>query len=149
MQHGAGEDHAEDRPGARRPEQTGGDTDHHRTQRAGHFAGVGVEAIAQQHERACQPAADPRRNQRQGKQRHHDQGHVTTGVVGLHHPFTADHGQAGDQGEGQDHAAEGEQDRGAGAVDPGEQERHDREDAGTEDGQNAAQESDEKHGDHL
>ena len=60
---------------------------------------------------------------------------MTPGVVGLNHPFTADHGQAGNQREGQDHAAKGEQDRGACAVDTGEQKWHDRQDTRAEDGQ--------------
>ncbi|MNR35007.1 hypothetical protein D3C85_1528240 [compost metagenome] len=68
---------------------------------------------------------------------------MAPGVAGLYHPLGADHGQAGDQGEGQDHAAEGQQDRDACAVGPGEQEGHDRQDARAEDGQYAAQESDE------
>ncbi|MOA45891.1 hypothetical protein D3C78_1683380 [compost metagenome] len=68
---------------------------------------------------------------------------MAPGVAGLDHPFTADHGQAGDQGKRQDHAAEGQHDRRARTVGTGEQEGYDREDTGAEDGQYAAQESDE------
>ncbi len=140
LQRGGGEDQAEDRPCAGRPQKAGGAPQHDGLPDAGFGRGGFGQPSAQGHERARHAVGQAREQQGGGEQGQQHQGGPAANFVGPHGPAAAHGRQGGDQGEGQGHADQhgqaAAQERPVGA---GEDEGQDRQDAGAEDGQHPAQ----------
>ena len=143
----AGQDDAEDRAGAGRPQQAGGDAEQERAADPV-LAAPGRQPFAEPDQRAHGAIGQAREDQQQREGGEQDDGDPAPGAVGGDRPAAADRGEGRDAGEGDRHAGEqGQavaQERPVGA---GEDERQHRQDAGAEDGEDAAQigEEEEQH----
>ena len=138
---GAGEDEAEDRARAGRPQQAGGDAEEQRTADAGAAVGAGRTGARRGRpagaSRAVGEVGEDQQQREAGQQRERDPAAI---AVGGDRPAAADRGERGDPGEGQRHAAEQGQAVGQErAVAAREHERQHRQDARAEDGEDAAE----------
>ena len=140
----AGQDQAEDRSGAGRPEQAGGQPKQQRTADALAAARRG-QPLAQADQGLHRPVGEAGENEQQGEAGEQDQGDGPADAVGLDRPAAADGRQAGDGSEGDRHADQQRQPAlDEGPVGAGEDEGQDRQDAGAEDRQHAAEISEEE-----
>ena len=142
VQRRAGQDEPQDRPGAGRPQEAGGDAQQERRQdggRAAAGAGQFRKTRARRDQRPGQPVGE--RREQQGEAQHgqdHD-GDQAAIFVGLHRPAAADGGERRHEGEGRGHAQQHRQAAlDEGLVGPGEDEGQHRQDARADDRQHAA-----------
>ncbi len=113
----AGEDEAEDRPGAGRPEQAGSDAEQEGVERRwGLLSELLRKPVAEPDERAREPLGKRGEEQRQAEDAEENQRGDAAKLVGADSPAAAHGREARDQGEGDGHAGEQAEGRSCGTA---------------------------------
>ena len=140
LKRGAGEDESQDRTGAGRPQQSGGDAEHCRGPYAVLLPFPLRQTGAEGHQGPSHPIRDAGKNKRDSEQCEEDQRSPSPGVIGPYCPASADGRKGRDHRKGRGHSGQHRQGRATEAtVGARENERQYRQDAWAEDGEDAAE----------